>query len=134
MFRRLQDARQQVGEVFAGPIEMVETYMGGKEGNKHASKKLRAGRGTVGKTPVMGAKDRETKQVKAQVPERTNRETLRNFLSGVASPDERPYIYRDEASVFDGLGISSVRLSSIRRASMCVVRPIRTALKPSGRC
>ena len=41
--------------------------------------------------------------MKARVPERANRETLRNFLSGVASPDERPYIYRDEASVFDGL-------------------------------
>ena len=76
--------------------------MGGLESNKHASKKLHAGLGTADKTPVMGAKDLEIRKVKTQGVESVNRETLRNFLAEVASSDERPYIYRDEASVYDG--------------------------------
>ena len=58
MFHRLRETwQQETSSKFAGPVEVDETFMGGKEGNKHASKKLRQGRGTVGKTPVVGAKD-----------------------------------------------------------------------------
>ena len=43
---------------------------GGEEANKHESKKLRARRGPVGKTAVVGAKDRSSGQVATQVVER----------------------------------------------------------------
>ena len=57
---RIREVVERPRLAFAGPVEVDETFIGGKEKNKHAHKKLRAGRGAVGKAIVVGAKDRET--------------------------------------------------------------------------
>ena len=102
MQQRIREAFRAEGPVvFLGPVEVDETYFGGRERNKHESKKRRAGRGPVGKTAVVGAKDRETGQVAARVVETTDKATLQGFV--VQHTADGAKVFTDEASAYDGL-------------------------------
>ena len=92
--------QKDVEALLEGPVEADETYIGGKETNKHASKKLNAGRGTVGKIPVTGLKDRVTNEVRAQVIQPVNRANVKGFVEENMTLESM--LYTDESLVYDG--------------------------------
>ena len=88
------------GSQLGGEVEVDETFIGGKESNKHASKKLNQGRGTVGKSIVIGMKQRDGAIVAKHIPD-TSKTTLQGFINQHALPGA--VVYTDTHSSYKGI-------------------------------
>lgn len=89
---------------FGGPVEVDETYMGGKRKNMSNAKRKElegTGRGPVGKTAVVGAKDRATNKVRAEVTQGTKGDDLIPFVNASTTPLAK--VYTDDAKAYYGL-------------------------------
>ena len=108
VLHRIRKAFEAVGPQvrLSGPIEADETYFGGKRKNmsnakRRALRKAGAGRGSVGKTAVVGVRDRASRQVRAKVVAKTDKSTLQGFV--VENADPKATVYTDEASAYEGM-------------------------------
>jgi len=85
-----------------GPVEVDETFIGGKRKNMPTSRRKElTGRGAVGKTVIAGAKDRKTNAISARVVKGTDRKTLQGFIADRVSPEAT--VYKDNYQFYNGL-------------------------------
>jgi len=82
-------------------VEADETYVGGKEKNKHANKRLNAGRGAVGKEPVLSLVERGGK-VRSRHVANVGAKTLRPVLT--EQIDKASRLMTDENAVYPAAG------------------------------
>ena len=109
MLHRLRQAwagPASAGGTFSGPVEVDESYFGGKRKNMSNATRRQlaeegAGRGAVGKTAVVGIKDRATNQVSARVMTDTTKPTLQGFVIDHTAPGAT--VYTDEAAAYEGM-------------------------------
>ena len=102
MCHRIRAAMQngKIQQLLSGEVEVDETFVGGKNKNRHADKKI-LGSGTIGKTPVIGAISRKGK-VLTKVIHTTDQKTMEEFVSKVVSKEAK-LIATDEHSGYDRL-------------------------------
>ena len=92
-------------------VEVDETYVGGKERNKR--RKTNAGRGTVGKTPVIGVRQRGGKVAAAQVKS-TDASTLVDFITSRVKLGST--VYTDGATSYEAILPSLYRHDSVKHS------------------
>jgi len=103
MLHRIREACGGDLTKLQGIIEIDETYVGGLESNKHERDKLKQGRGPVGKTAVLGMKERGKKgRTKAIKIDATDAGTITDII--VQNVEVGSMLHTDEHLSYAGIG------------------------------
>lgn len=100
VLQRLREACGNHLEILRGTIEIDESFFGGREGNKHESKKLKQGRGAVGKKAVLGMRERGGRTLAMPI-EATSIEQIQGAIYQNIEPGSQ--LYSDDHAAYAGL-------------------------------
>lgn len=110
IFMQIRKSLVEQRELMTGIVEADETYIGGKNGNRHNDKKTKGGQGGADKTTVIGVLQRDGKVVAQKAPDNTKK-TLRKFINNnvakgsTLSTDEH-HGYKGLADKFEHLTVN----------------------------
>lgn len=119
VLHRLREACGKDLDKLRGIIEIDETFVGGKEANKHESKRKRLGRGSVGKTPVLGMRERGGRTIALPVEDVSTASVHRAIHTHVEAGST---IHTDEAGAYNGLDGLFFRRESVNHSAGEYVR------------
>jgi transposase-like protein len=119
VLHRLREACGGDLTMLQGLIEIDETYVGGIEANKHEHKKLKAGRGAVGKTAVLGMRERGGR-TKAFTLANTDAQTIQDVI--VQNAAVGSMLHTDEHGAYRDIGGLFFKHESINHSAGEFVR------------
>lgn len=131
MLHRIREAMRngsllKMGGSDRGPVEVDETFVGGKPKNMHRERRLRMQTAEKAnqKTIVMGMLDRESRQVRARVIPNVKRETLQNAI--LSQVEGGSTVYTDGYAGYDNLAVKEYIHATVNHVDEYVRGQIHT--------